>query len=180
MNFYMIEKTDEKKAPELLSSIKQFLKERLSGAIEDPVLQLASGGNNPFFLKTQAGIHWVRVFEEALTLQGLPALRHDLERVSQMFRQKVRFYLFAPGYSEDFNLTTSQPHDALFFEYFPLKSRFGQGVALRERKIDFQEKSPLSPAPSSGRLCNARLERDELSELINLSLDLKGLGPAGI
>ncbi|HLD49859.1 MAG TPA: hypothetical protein VJC08_01525 [bacterium] len=206
MNFYCIEKADEKKTPELLSSIKQFLKERLSGAIEDPVLQLAYGGNNPFFLKTQAGILWVRMFEEALTLRDIPALRHDLERVSQMFRQKVRFYIFAPGYGENFSMTASHPQaesecfrhargnlnfpssqEMLFFEYFSLRSRFGQAVALRECKIRFsaqalpdtaQEKAPSLPGSFPGQLRNVRLEKEELSELISLSLDLKGLGSA--
>ncbi len=104
MNFYLIEKTEEKKRPELLSAIKQFLKERLSGAIEDPVLQLASGGTNPFFLKTQAGILWVRMLEETLTAEGAPLLLQEMDQVSQMFRQKIRFYVFAPGYAGNLNV----------------------------------------------------------------------------
>lgn len=187
MNFYLIEKAEEKKKPELLSAIKQFLKERLSGAIEDPVLQLAYGGTNPFFLKTQAGILWVRVLEDALTTEGISALFQDLERVSQMFRQKIRFYIFAPHYAENLKRPCAPAQELLFFEYFALRSRFGQGVALREWNIPFfqqtllgtaPERAPRLPMTSPGWLQNVRLEREELSELINLSLELKGLGPA--
>ena len=184
MNFYLIEKTEEKKRPELFSAIKQFLKERLSGAIEDPVLQLAYGGTNPFFLKTPAGILWVRVLEETLTAEGVPALLQDLERVTQMFKQKVRFYIFAPAYAENLSMPGAPAQELLFFEYFALRSRFGQGVALREWNLSFlaqalPEVRASGPAPAlPGRLQNVRLEREELSELINLSLELKGLGPA--
>ena len=187
MNFYLIEKADEKKAPELLSTIKQFLKERLSGAIEDPVLQLAYGGSNAFFLKTQASILWVRVLEKSLTHPDISGLRQDFERVSQKFHQKIRFYVFAPGYEEDLKMTAMQPQETLFFEYFFLRSRFGQGVALRELKIRFsappspgdQETVPVFPAAAAHeRFRNVRLDREELSELINLSLELKRLSPA--
>lgn len=187
MNFYLIEKAEEKKRPELLSAIKQFLKERLSGAIEDPVLQLAYGGTNPFFLKTQAGILWVRVLEEALTSQDISALLQEFDRVSQMFRQKVRFYIFAPGYASNLSMPGPSSQELLFFEYFFLRSRFGQGVAVRDWHVQSspqafpetpQEKALHVAVGSSGRLQNARLEREELSELINLSLELRGLGPA--
>ena len=180
MNFYLIEKAGEDKAAELLSTIKQFLKERLSGAIEDPVLKLAYDGINPFFLKTQAGIIWVRLFPEPLRAEDLPALGHELARASQMFHQKVRFYLFAPAYEQNLKVTAAVSQEILFFEYFFLKSRFGQGVALRECKVELSigdaapESSP-SGSTRTARFKTARLDREELSDLIDLSLEFKAL-----
>lgn len=189
MNFYLIEKADERNFPEILSTLKQFLKERLSGAIEDPVLKLAYDEGNSFFLKTHASIIWVRMFEESLKQEDLPGLSLDLERVCRMFHQKVRIYLFAPGYETGLKLAGEVSPEVLFFEYSFLKSRFGHGIALREAKIecsapvlpDSHSGDRTSPPEASpiGHFKNTRLEREELSELINLSLELKGLSFKG-
>ncbi len=188
MNFYLIEKTGEKNPPELLQTVKEFLREHLpGGAIEDPVLKLAYDGENPFFLKTPAGIVWGKVLEETLAADGLPGLRHDLEYVLQMFRQKIRFYIFAPDYEPGLNLGSLVSQETAFFEYFFLRARSGQGMGLREWKAAGLEPAVLNRTkessvpcltPSSNVFKNAKLNREELSELINLSLELKSCGAA--
>ncbi len=188
MNFYLIEKNSAAKPGELFSAIKQFLKEKLFGT-EDPVLKLACGGDNSFFLKTPVGIIWVRIFEQDLTSESFSALYQDIERVKQMFRQEVRFCLFAPGFGQAVSADAELPGDLLLFEYYFLQSRFGQAAAFKERKREPSLKTPIkdefkraedAPAPvlPGKSFKTVRLEREELSELINLSLELKGLSQA--
>ena len=146
----------------------------------DAVLSLAYDRDNQFFLKSpEEGILWGRVFFEPLSHANIQILRKEIDHQLQSFRQKVRPYVFFPSIMKDVSgLAGKLSGKPLFFEYSLLRSESGCAVALKEWVFALQAQKPSASHDLQAYrfFKQARLSRDELSELMDLALELNQAG----
>ena len=181
MNAYFVQGGIDKNRDEILKSLRSVLQDQYPQAEIDPVLSLAYDRNNQFFLKSPQGILWGRVFYETLAHANVQTLRKEIDHLLQTFRQKVFPFVFFPSAVENLSgLIEKLPGDPVLYEYSGLRSHSGSALALVEKFFAADSRvSSLIPSKPPEPLQDyrfwrrSRLTRDELIELVDLSLELK-------
>jgi hypothetical protein len=181
LNIYNIESRLSAPDMELLPSLlRQALLERMPDAEVDPVFSLAYDDPSHFFLKKSGEIIWGCVSLEALDYQSLEVLAQEIEVLSKKFQRKLRPVLFLPPrLSEVSPLIEKLPGAPLVYEYYFLRAGTERAVALKELVIKRAGVPPVfeETADEGGYRFykHARLNRHELEEIIDLSLQFKRL-----
>ena len=174
------------RAQEIFSSLKRVLAGRLGSTELNPALSLESAQNGQFFLKNAEALIWGRIFYDRFYHRDLGILREEMACLLKIFKQEVRAYIFFPSCSvldpRSFDGFQIKAH---FFEYFCLESFDAEAVGIRPWNPPLGAEGKFSPpdevSAAGGELEMAApalaskagsLTREELQELINLSLDL--------
>lgn len=177
-------KTGLNSAPaEIQEGLKQALLQRFPSSRLDTVFALAYDRDNQFFLKADNEILWGRVLPEGLKSEHLHQIALEWEQYRMTFRQRVRLCLFFPFYNESGKILPADWQDACFFQYNFYESQEGKACLLKEwltgeskQLIDFPFAASEKKAPA-GLLSRAQLSRDEILELMDLSLELRRSAP---
>lgn len=171
------------RAQEIFLSLKRVLAGRLGSTELNPALSLESAQSGQFFLKNTEALVWGRIFYDRVYHRDLGILREEIACMLKIFKQDVRAYIFFPSCAvldpRSFEGFQIKCH---FFEYFCLESLDAEAVGIRpwNPPLGSEEKSsrtdcapeeepPQVPAPA---IRAGSLTREELQELISLSLDL--------
>jgi hypothetical protein len=168
----------------VIDSLKQAVQEKMPEFQNDAVFSLAYEREDQFFLKSPETILWGKVYFDTPLHGDLENLKAELKKISGIFRRKVIPYVF---------LTNESSACAWLNEFGKIaESCFIYGFAQSEgrraltlRRIS-QERDPVIPAEAERENRGARqgressvkpfqLSREELSELIDLSLELRCL-----
>ena len=166
---------------EILNILKQTLRENALESEVDPVFSLAYDRGNQFFLKTANEILWGNVFFEPFSYQDARALHQEMDRITKLFNQKISPYVFAVEFVSGGGLLEILPVKPHCFKFHFLDSVDGQALALDEWVPDPQGVSQRQ-ADGPARIPDlkgyqffkqSQLTREELAELIELSLELK-------
>lgn len=181
MNIFFVEQPNQKKSQEVLLTLRQALKECIPQAETDPVFSLAYDGEDQFFLKRRGEIVWGRVFYQTLSDAALSGIPEEIKKLSNTFKQTIRPHLFFPEERVKdqtlFSKVSGRPH---FFKYDLLQSEIEKAISVREYfplpepKVSLVEEVK-KPLPFNGYTFfkYARLTPQELSDLIDLSLEIR-------
>ena len=174
-------------AREILQALRETLQDRSPGFQVDPVLSLAHGREDQFFLKGPKGegILWGRVFYGSLCPAAVHELEGEIVHLFQTFSQKVVPYVFFPSVLEEAGGSLEKlPGRPNLYEYSVFPAEAEKGIALRpwcrrERAKTFaQDLGPQASGLRPGLKKVMRLTREELAELIDLGIDLRRMSRA--
>ncbi len=146
------------------ASLKNALK-NFYPSLRDPAIHLDTAPDQ-FFLKTLDGYLWGKVYTQTLTHANVDDLQKEWETVRQrkLFSEKLVPAFFFPGRARGVAESLLRlPGPPRFFEY-------GQEFVLRKVDLPAAER-PVVPSTAFYR--HARLNREELAELIDLALLVK-------
>jgi hypothetical protein len=183
MDVYFVKKNEEKSRTEVLVALKQALRERLPYAEVDPIFSLTYDNENQFFLKGAGELIWGRVFHQPFCQRYGEMVHKELARLTQSFKQKIRATLFFPNLISGMEQLEKLPSGSSAFEYCIMQSQTGNALALRSFlspkveapiKEELEEIKPKASVPEGYRFFrHAQLSREELTELIEIGLELK-------
>ena len=180
MNIYNIEsRLDEANLEILPALLRQSLLENHPSADFDMVFSLAYDTADQFFLKGAGEIIWGRIFIDAPSFKDIEKLICEISQLSEKFQRKLRPVIFIPPrFSEVFTLLGTVPGKPVFYEYYFLRAGSEQAVALKALSITAkgheEESFAFAEKPQNYSFYQyARLNREELREIIDLSLEYK-------
>ena len=178
MNVYFLNPLSKTKPESFLFSLKNVLCQKM-GWQRDPAFSLAYDSENHFFLKNSDGVLWGYIFHDFPTKSGMTQLADEAERLSNTFRHPVHPYFFVPV-PDGLEMPVSDESFSMkvhFFEYFFLQSSKEEAVGIREisfLKPCFFQEGENHGTGEKNRISNPlKLTREELSALVDLSLQLK-------
>lgn len=171
---------------EILTALKTFIEKQFMGFEADPFSSLTDERNNQFFLKGSSAILWVRVYFKPFSEQEAELLKTELQRLEQTLRQPIQPHIFSladpAGESAPFDQGPAADYFCFHFIYS------GAETAMVIEKSHFskdEEDENKVPEPVSFKEIlgaegyrfsrQSQLSREELAELIDLSLELKHL-----
>ena len=140
----------------------------------DPVFSLSYDRADQFYLKTPDAIVWGRIFNSPAGYREVSALSREMQKLLSTFQLPLLPYVFFQELSSGHGLLKALPGETKCFEFSFLRSENGAALALK----DLHHHSPkvMPPAPEPVQTSPAfRLSRSEISELMELSLELKRL-----
>lgn len=196
MNLYLIEKDADKNRIEIFEAVRRGLQDLYPGSTPESHLTYETDRESAFFLRCTDRRLWGKVFYESLSHGALEALTFEIESLPRPLQTFLFFPSLARGVPECLAEIPGRP---FFFEYCFLRpSKAGQeeggGLALRQWFSAHEEKAPdisktrVSVLPKKTDSVTARevyhfykqarLSREEFSELLEMGLDLKKLSPA--
>ncbi len=166
----------------IMDSLKQAIQERKPGFQNDAVFSLAYEREDQFFLKSPEAILWGKVYFEPPQENDLEVLKSELKKLSGIFRRKIIPYVFLADETSAWLGEFGQVAEDSFVYGF-VQSEGRRALMLRKVLSGQKAKQASSSEVKSkidiqGKEKPARpfqLSREELSELIDLSLELRCL-----
>lgn len=180
MKTYVVSAVEGQSRPEILKMVRSAFLDCLEAEISDSLFSMAQDREDIFFLKTPSGILGGKVLFKPLAYTDGPALVREFDELAARFQQPFFPMVFLPKLESGKSFLEMVPK-LRSFEYLILKSAAGPAVALREIVMSGAE--PLAAMSRSISLSlqkggdpgsRVQLTRSEISELIDLSLGLKG------
>ncbi len=177
MNVYFVEKRLEEGGPPLVHALRDAMQSYLP---HTRLLPTALERENQFFLKSSESVVWGYVFFHPPVPEDGPKVKREMAKRMETFGPFFYPCVFFPaglaGAFPFFDL----PSTARFFEYLHLSDPSQKAIALREYAAP-KERTVGEAAAVRKKVIfaepdfrgQARLSRQELSELIELSLQLK-------
>ena len=154
---------------------KQFLQDSRT-----PEFPEALNGGGSFLIKRSFGLFWGKVFFESFTPKKFEELEEEFRILEQKHGQKIQASVFSPRGVTDLESACGKvPAD--YFQYSIINA-CGENAMLIERSpllktgrsVSYGQKNESSRSDYSFSK-QSLLTRNELAELIDLSLDLKRL-----
>lgn len=181
MNTYFIEGGIAKSREEIWQSLRAALQDRFPQTEIDPALSLSYDRPDRFFLRGPQGIVSAKIFFEPLSHANVQGLRKEMDQWLHAFSgKKVFVFIFFPSCVDNLSrLIERLEGSPVFFEYTQLRSFSGPALVLNRKFYSQKAEKHLEALqkmtqPETYRFHQkARLTRDELQDLINLSLELK-------
>lgn len=174
MNVYFIQGGEDKNKTDILISLKQAVRDRLPEADVDPIFSLTYDNENQFFLKKSGEVVWGRVFYQPFCVRFAEMIQKELARMQQSLKQAIKLVIFFPTLTAGEDLLRKMPGNPLIFEYYFMQSKSGRAIAIREWSKEGPAEKEMTPPQGAYRFFKqAKLTRQELSEIIDLSLELK-------
>lgn len=166
----------------VLDSLKQAVQEKMPEFQNDAVFSLAYEREDRFFLKSPQAILWGKVYFDTPLHSDLESLKAELEKITGIFRRKVIPYVFLADESGAW-LSEFRKIAESCFVYGFVQSEGRRALTLRmisqeqERAIPpgDEEKGRSIRQSKERSIKPFQLSREELSELIDLSLELRCL-----
>ncbi len=171
MNVYFLAPSNDFKLEDMTWAIRHAMQQKF-GWKRDLSFALEHDKEDQFFLKTPKQTVWGRVLQKA-TFPVIQNLRAEIRQLTNKIGPSLLVCFFFPedplGIS---HLFSDLPGAPWLFEYSFLQSAQGKGVVLRQ----WVEETPakVSITADAGLFSRqSSLSREELSELIDLSLQFK-------
>ncbi|MFA6600461.1 MAG: hypothetical protein WC352_06830 [Candidatus Omnitrophota bacterium] len=143
------------------------------------------GGFNGFFIRGAESIHWGRLLELPFLEQPLDAVVAEYEELKNLFRLPVQPVLFVSSlnHGDRIALLDRMPLHTLVFEYHVRRGDTGERVelflaALHHRTLKGPSGAPKCGAAEAGGGTAGELSRDELAEILDISLELAQMARA--
>lgn len=166
--------------PEVLNELRNISERQGQGLRRDSFLSLTNDREDQFFLKSvQNFIVWGRVYFEAFTPGKAEQLKIEQEEMKRRFLQPLKLQVFFNEGEIDYSSAGTYP-DADYFHYTLIQSPVEKAMIVERVKTPAFEGGEASPGKETSKRASgpiaskqAQLSRNELAELIDLSLDLK-------
>ena len=179
MKTFFIKAAQNPELGTVLQALKQATLEHEEISDYDPVFSLSYDKEDQFFIKTADRIVWARVFPQSASYREISSLGREIQKLLDSFQSPVRPYLFFQEISSGHGLLKALPGQPQCFEFSFVKTEQGTALVLKDFHPSFRVAPPPALAPEAQDASTAgsvaRLSRSEISELIELSLELKHL-----
>lgn len=179
---YFIEYGRKKTSHEIQGLIRRGLGEHFPEIRKAAELPLGNEEGGRIFFQNPDRILWCRIFFHPLTQEDARSLACEIQTLKKTLRQEIGPYIFFPSLKMDFQKDRPAGLSFRFFEYRCVRGETQEEILFTEYLMaDPQLSSPAPPhrVPPSAKSHlfyeQARLSREELSELIQISLDFRKL-----
>lgn len=180
---YCIESGRGKTLQEIRGLIRQGLGEHFPEIQRAVGLPFGNEEGNQIFFQNGDRILWCRIFFGPFGGEGIQKLICEMETLKKILRQSLCPYVFFPSLGVDLQTDRLAEIPSRFFEYRCVRGQTKEEILFTE-----YDSAPSRPLRASGQSVTvsqpvkpslffdqARLNRDELSGLIQISLDLRKL-----
>jgi hypothetical protein len=165
----------------VLEALKRAVIEHENVLEYDKVFSLSYDREDQFFLKTGETIFWGRIYASTASHKDVADLAREIQKVAGTFNLPLKPYIFFQELRSGQGLLKALPEHPRCYEFSFLRS--GDGSALGLKDLNQAPPKVLPPLPDDLQsilppdLCKTvssfRLSRSEISELIEISLELK-------
>ena len=180
MKIYFPLQTIEPNRADILEALKTFMEKPFMDFEADPFSLLTNERQDQFFLNGPDTILWGRVYFKPFSEKDAELLETELQYLEQTLKQPIQPHIFFLSGQRDPASFEKGPA-ADYFHYHFIQS--GGEIAMVVEKIPFpgresESAKPLDFSEEPGELSyrfsrQSQLSREELAELIDLSLELK-------
>lgn len=203
---YQVKRETVKNHETILQALKRALRHYCSESLMNWSPPVLVDSEHHFFYRSRQGIYWGRVFFEPLNHAGLDDLFREGEWIARQVPEQLSTFVFFPSFAISvLELIHSLPpaghpivlfKTARFFEYSFLWCQDQDALALKEIFIADEKDRPVrvpflasSPSVSLVKAASqqetaysffrqARLNRDELRELLDIARELQEGDPS--
>ena len=180
MKVYFPLQTIEPNRADILEALKKFTEKPFTEFKADPFSLLTDKRQDQFFLNGPEALLWGRVYFKPFSEKDAECLETELRYLKQMLRRDIKPHIFfLAGQGETVVVEKGPAADYFCFRFI----QSGGEIAMVIEKVSSSqtEREPLrsldfseEPQDFSYRFSRqSRLSREELAELIDLSLELK-------
>ena len=166
---------------DILEALKTFMEKPFTDFKADPFSLLTNERQDQFFLNGPDAILWGRVYFKPFSEKDAELLEVELRYLKQILNRRIDAHVFSPAASEGSSASFDKGPKVDYFCYRFIQSA-GE-IAMVVEKIPFApwknepaKSLDFSEEPGDSRYRFSRqsqLSREELAELIDLSLELK-------
>lgn len=180
--FSPVKDTAQSSRAEILNELRNISERQGVGLRKDSFLSLTNDREDQFFLKSvQNFVLWGKVYFEIFTPEKAEQLKKEQAEMKHKFLQPIKLQVF---FSEG-GIDTARAEDypeADYYRYSILQSAVEKAIMVERVSFEKKAMTVLPPLPSLGESTKrqdyrfskqSQLTRNELAELIDLSLDLK-------
>ena len=154
---------------EIRQAFHEILEKKFPDHQDDTIYSLAYDKEDQIYLKAGNGLVWGKIFFEKLMASDFSLIQHELENITQAFSRDVQPCLFFPDIDARADeLLSKYFTKTLAYQYQYVESESKRGIAVKEKSGIIV---PAEQVMDYSKM--ARVTREELAELIEISLSLR-------
>ncbi len=169
-DIYFMERPFFLNPSEIRAALRALMRGRHPQAEEDEAFSRSLAREDEIFLKTSRHLLWGKVFFQPLESRDVAALAAGISRLNTAFVHELQAFFFYPSVDAETGEALARLGIKVnFFRYQALASDEKKGVAVQQQFFGAEK--------GTGAVRAGRLDRAEMSDLIDIALSLTACAP---